>query len=115
MQKTIDFVEFAAMINVAHLTTMILIVIYMGGARNFPKGRLTLPTWGLKYGFQGTMNAKISEKMCFQLPTRGYSPLVLPWRHPWHRNVTSIYCWGDGRILALRRGGEGWGVRFFAT
>ena len=38
MQKTIDFVEVAAMIYVAHLTTMILIVTYMGGTRNFPKG-----------------------------------------------------------------------------
>ena len=38
MQKTIDFVEVAAMINVAHLTTMILIVTYMGGTRNSPKG-----------------------------------------------------------------------------
>ena len=29
-----------------------------GGARNFPTGGLTLPTKGLKYGFQGIVNAK---------------------------------------------------------
>ena len=29
-----------------------------GGARNFPTGVLTLPTRGLKYGFQGIVNAK---------------------------------------------------------
>ena len=29
-----------------------------GGARNFPTGRLTLPTRGLIYGFQGIVNAK---------------------------------------------------------
>ena len=37
MQKTIDFVDVAAMVRVAHLTTTIPIVTYMGGARNFPK------------------------------------------------------------------------------
>ena len=38
MQKTIDFVEVAEMVSLAHLTTIILIVTCMGGARNFPKG-----------------------------------------------------------------------------
>ena len=37
MQNTIDFVDVAAMVRVAHLTTTIPIVTYMGGARNFPK------------------------------------------------------------------------------
>ena len=36
--KTIDFVEVAAMASLAHLTTMILMVTYMGCARNFQKG-----------------------------------------------------------------------------
>ena len=42
-----------------------------GGARNFSTGGLTLPMRGLKYGFQGTINAKISEKIAFHLPTEG--------------------------------------------
>ena len=33
-----------------------------GGARNFPTGGLTLPTRWLKYGFQGTINAKNLRK-----------------------------------------------------
>ena len=36
-----------------------------GGARNFPTGGLTLPTRGLKYGFQGTTNAKNLRKILF--------------------------------------------------
>ena len=36
-----------------------------GGTRNFPTGGLTLPTRGLKYGFQGTVNAKILRKNRF--------------------------------------------------
>ena len=32
------------------------------GARNFPTGELILPTRWLKYGFQGTINAKKSPK-----------------------------------------------------
>ena len=40
-----------------------------GGARNFPTGGLTLPTRGLKYGFQGTINAKNLPKIAFRLPT----------------------------------------------
>ena len=35
-----------------------------GGARNFPMGGLTLPTLGLKYGFQGTINAKNLQENC---------------------------------------------------
>ena len=52
-------------------------------------GGLTLPTRGLKYGFQGTMNAKNLRKIAFHLPAGGcmsrrggYSPLALPWCHP---------------------------------
>ena len=71
MQKTIDFVEVAAMINVAHSTTMILIVTYMGGARNFRRERLTLPTWGLKYGSQETINAKNIRKNGFPTSDEG--------------------------------------------
>ena len=33
-----------------------------GGARNFPTGGPTLPTRGLKYGFQGTINAESLRK-----------------------------------------------------
>ena len=33
-------------------------ILGRGGARNFPTGGLTLPTRGLKYGFQGIVNAK---------------------------------------------------------
>ena len=40
-----------------------------GGARNFSDGGLTLPTRGLKYGFQGTINAKKFGKNRFHLPT----------------------------------------------
>ena len=43
---------------------------------------LTLPTRGLKYGFQGAINAKILQKNLFHLPTGGFSPLALPWSHP---------------------------------
>jgi len=32
--------------------------VFRGGTRNFLPGALTLPTRGLKYGFQGTINAK---------------------------------------------------------
>ena len=39
------------------------------GARNFPTRWLTLPIEGLKYGFQGTINAKNLRKMAFHLPT----------------------------------------------
>ena len=35
---------------------------YRGGARNFPTEGLTPPTRGLKYGFQGTINAKNLQK-----------------------------------------------------
>ena len=37
---------------------------YMGGARNFPTG-VTLPRRGLKYGFQGFINAKDLRKNHF--------------------------------------------------
>ena len=42
-----------------------------GGARNFPTGELNLPTRELKYGFQGTINAKNLQKIAFHLPTGG--------------------------------------------
>ena len=35
---------------------------HRGGARNFPTGGLTIQTRGLKYGFQGTINAKNLRK-----------------------------------------------------
>ena len=42
-----------------------------GGARNFPTGGLIPPTRGLKYGFQGTINAKNLRKCRFHFPTGG--------------------------------------------
>ena len=36
-----------------------------GGARNFPTGGLTLPTRGLKYGFQGNVNAESFRQNSF--------------------------------------------------
>ena len=38
-----------------------------GGIKNCPTGGLTLPTWGLKYSFQGTINAKNVRKCGFHL------------------------------------------------
>ena len=40
-----------------------------GWRQEFSDVGLTFPTRGLKYGFQGTVNAKISEKIAFHLPT----------------------------------------------
>ena len=60
-----------------------------GWNQEFSDGGLTLPTGGLKYGFQGTINAKISEKLAFHLPTKGYSPLSFPWCHPCSENFLS--------------------------
>ena len=54
-----------------------------GGTRNFPTGGLTLLTRGLKYGFQGNVNAKNLQQNSFT-PSDGeasmfrqgsYSPL----------------------------------------
>ena len=42
-----------------------------GGARNFPTGGLTLPTMGLKYGFQGVVNAKNFRQNSFPLSDGG--------------------------------------------
>ena len=50
------------------------------------RGGLTLPTRGLKYGFQGTINAKNLRKNRFHLPMEGLAcsdgeaiaPLALP-------------------------------------
>ena len=36
-----------------------------GGARNFPTGGLTIPTRGLKYGFQSIVNAKHLRQTSF--------------------------------------------------
>ena len=42
-----------------------------GGTRNFLTGGLTLSARGLKYGFQGIVNAKNSDKIVFHLPMGG--------------------------------------------
>ena len=50
-------------------------VYYRDGWRQeFSEGALTLPTRGLKYGFQGTINAKNLRKNHFSPSTGGYSP-----------------------------------------
>ena len=46
---------------------------YRGGARNFPTGGLTRPTRGLKYGFQGIVNAKNLRQNSFS-PSYGGLP-----------------------------------------
>ena len=58
--------------------------------QEFSDEGLTLPTRGLKYGFQGTINAKNLQQNRVSLSDGGlacsdggYSPLALPWRHPW--------------------------------
>ena len=71
MQKTIDFVEFAAMINVAHLTTMILIVIYMGGARNFPKGEADPSNLGAQIRFSRNYECQNLRKNVFPTSDEG--------------------------------------------
>ena len=61
-----------------------------GWRQEFSDGGLTLPTRGLKYGFQVTMTAKNLRQNRFS-PSDGevsilrrgdYNPLALPWRHP---------------------------------
>ena len=61
-----------------------------GWRQEFSDGGLTLPTRGQKYGFQDTINAKNLRKNCaspsdggLACADGGYSPLALPWRHPW--------------------------------
>ena len=65
-----------------------MLLLHRGGARNFPTGELAIPTRGLKYDFQGTINAKnLRKKSLFTFrrglacSDGGYSPLALPWRH----------------------------------
>ena len=41
------------------------------GSKNIPTGKLTRPTRGLKYGAQGTINARNHQKIAFHLPTGG--------------------------------------------
>ena len=42
-----------------------------GWRKEVSDGGLSLPTRGLKYGFQGTINAKNLRKVAFHLPTGG--------------------------------------------
>ena len=51
------------------LDNRVLFLLSRGGARNFPTGGLNLPTRGLKYGFQGILNAKSLRQVVFHLPT----------------------------------------------
>ena len=63
---------FEEKVSVGDVVIVIAITKYSstrGGARNFPTGGLNLPTRGLKYGFQGTINAKNLRKIAFHLPT----------------------------------------------
>ena len=41
------------------------LLTFRGGSRNFPTGGLTLPTRGLKYGFQAMVNAKSLQQNSF--------------------------------------------------
>ena len=70
------------------------------GARNFPIG-LTLPTRGLKYGFQGTINVKNLRRSRFSpfdgglaCSNGGYSPLALPGCHSCSKGESgsTMYC-----------------------
>ena len=68
-----------------------------GWRQDFSDGGLTLPTRGLKYGFQGTINAKNLRKNCVSpsdgglaCSDGGYSPQALPWRHPCPRDCQNI-------------------------
>ena len=51
-------------------TTLHMKIFKPGVAPGIFQWGLTLPTVGLKYGCQGTINDKISENMVFHLPTR---------------------------------------------
>ena len=42
-----------------------------GGSSKFSNGGLTLPTRGLKYGFQGTINAKCLREIVIHFQMRG--------------------------------------------
>ena len=63
--------------------------VVQGWRQEFSDGGLTLPMSGLKYGFQGAINAKNLRQNRFspsqggsqQAPAGGYSTLALPWRH----------------------------------
>ena len=63
----------------------------LGVAPGIFRRGLTHPTRGLKFGFQGAINAKNLRTTCFPPSDgglacsdgMGYSPLALPWRHPW--------------------------------
>ena len=81
-------------------------LIIRGGARNFPTGGQTLSTRGLKYGFQGTINAKNGRKnrrlFTFRrgasiLRCGNYSPLALPSATPAYHMIaggflTAFHC-----------------------
>ena len=61
---------------------------------NFRRG-LTLPMRGLKYGFQGTINAKNLRINSFSPSDReAIAPLALPWCHPCNQvlNIISLQC-----------------------
>ena len=49
----------------------LLSITFSGVAPGIFRRRLTLPTRGLNYGFQGTINAKNLRKIAFHLPTGG--------------------------------------------
>ena len=52
---------------------MAIELLIRGGARNFPTGGLTLPTKGLKYGFQVIVNAKNLRQNSFSPSNEGAS------------------------------------------
>ena len=54
-----------------YLTQTLSVGRIQGWCQEFSDGQLTLPTRGLKYGFQGTINAKNLRQMIFYLPRGG--------------------------------------------
>ena len=57
---------------------LLLHALQGGGAMNLPTGELALPMEEAKNGFQGTINAKISEKIVFYFPKGAVSSGATP-------------------------------------
>ena len=64
--------------------------LLQGWRQEFSNGGLTLPTSWLKYGFQGTINARNLRKNRVSPSDGGLAcsdgglyPLAFSWRHPW--------------------------------
>ena len=88
--SSIPFMISNAVLNVLSFHFIIFVCAFsQGWHKEFSDGRLTLPTKGVTYSFQGTIVAKNLQKHSFSLSEGGqacleggYSPLALLWRHP---------------------------------